>query len=61
MLPARCRKPPCRNIDVKTVATGGTIASSGARSARPVRTAGMTPRVKMLRLKPGAPPEICQR
>jgi hypothetical protein len=29
MLPARCSHPPWRNIEVTTVAAGGTMAISG--------------------------------
>src|SRR5688500_4538853 len=44
MLPARCQKPPCMNMDVRIVAQAGMISISGGRSSRPVSTAGTRPK-----------------
>ena len=45
MLPARCMNPPCRNIDVKTVAhvgTGEATSTSRGPLAVATRTLSMT-------------------
>ena len=61
MLPMRCIQPPCRNIDVNTVATGGTIASSGGRRAPSNNTAGMTPSANTATWASRGPSEVCHR
>ena len=43
MLPSRCMKPPCMNIEVNTVTGGETTARSVGRDSRPSSTAGITP------------------
>src|SRR5687768_2339540 len=44
MLPARCQKPPCMNMDVRIEAQGGITATSAGRYFSPVNTAGTAPK-----------------
>ena len=56
MLPNRCQKPPCRNIEVTMVSQGVTVTISGSRLSSPSTVTGIMPRRKISSESNWSPP-----
>ena len=61
MFPPKCITPPCKNIEVTTVASAGTRARSVGSCIWLKSTAGITPRLKTARSPPACPSVDCHR
>src|SRR3954471_6561411 len=59
MLPARCSRPPCRNIDVTMVSAGGSCADPASTDPAPVSIAGTTPNTLLADCAPSADSHRC--